>query len=166
MATTIDPRNLDRLTPKGRQVLAIRNKLLALLRQNGRLRMDARLQAPYVEWRSAQFSLIMSAMGWGGIVDPRDVPEELKDRIRLQAELWSRVRTDSDRPGRVQKAGQGLRPRGSANATGKVMNISWRDLAGPIDVSTFRRGPWEEVLLAIDTPDSASGATLPQIASK
>src|SRR5688572_1752573 len=155
MTTTIHPSDLDRLTPKGRQVVAIRNKLLTLLRQNGRLRMEPRLQAPYVEWRSTQFSLIMSAMGWGGVVDPRHIPEDLKDRIRLQMELWSRVRPDSDRPGRVQKAGQALRPRGSANSTGKVMNISWRDLAGPIDVSTFRRGVWEDVLLAINTPESS-----------
>lgn len=49
MATTIDPSDLDRLTPKGRQVVAIRNKLLALLRQNGRLRMEPRIQAPYAE---------------------------------------------------------------------------------------------------------------------
>lgn len=46
------------------------------------------------------------------------------------------------------------------------MNISWRDLAGPIEVSTFRRGPWEEVLLAIDTPDSASETPLPQLGPK
>jgi hypothetical protein len=161
MATIIDPRLPETLTPKWPALLAIRRHAVAIAQTCGKFE---RFQGapPMTTWRGAGFGLIYKTPFQRFIeADQFARTQGFPTTLPFNLDLW--VEPDLARRLAEQDTDKQISIAASQRTRGfKAVNIGWDRDHGPVDVATFRRGPWEDIFLAL-TPEALRAS---QAASK
>ncbi len=148
MATIIDPRIPEMLTPKWQAPLAIRRHAVTIAQTCGKFE---RFQGapPMTTWRGTGFSL-MYKTPFQRFVDADRFAHAhgFPGALPFNLDIW--VEPDLARhlkSGALPKQVRGF----------KAVNIGWRRDDSLLDAATFQRGPWESIFLALD-PDAINVA--------
>jgi hypothetical protein len=149
MATIINPRLPETLTPKWQALLAIRRHAVMIAQSCGKFELFQGAP-PMTAWRGAGFSLMYKTPFQRFVEADRFAQAHgFPTALPFNLDIWvepdlARHLAEQDTAKQTSIAAR-KRERGF-----KAVNVGWQRDDGPIDVATFQRGPWEDIFLALD----------------